>query len=293
MEKEIKKCPYCGEEILAEANKCKHCGEWLDKGKSPTPFVTESTNQKYLELYKRGEKLLAIKMFKEETGCSLNEAKDTIDTLWLNLSLEEKKEPDSQASFVTESTDSNVKPETVIIVEEPEGNVGSMEKETKKCPYCGEEILTEANKCKHCGEWLDKGKAPTPIVAESTDPKVTPETVVLVEEPEGEVSSLLIFECVIIVGILTFLYDWSLWWILGALAVVYILLSISRVIRIITSVVFSALWGFIATLLSPWIFDESELKMASRLVNGDYADYWYVGLIVFIVSLLYHMNDID
>ena len=25
----------------------------------------------------------------------------------------------------------------------------------KKCPFCGEEILTTAKKCKHCGEWLD------------------------------------------------------------------------------------------------------------------------------------------
>ena len=28
--------------------------------------------------------------------------------------------------------------------------------ETKRCPYCGEEILAVARKCKHCGEWLDK-----------------------------------------------------------------------------------------------------------------------------------------
>jgi len=26
--------------------------------------------------------------------------------------------------------------------------------QTKRCPYCGEEILAVAKKCKHCGEWL-------------------------------------------------------------------------------------------------------------------------------------------
>lgn len=30
-----------------------------------------------------------------------------------------------------------------------------MEKETKRCPYCGEEILAAAKKCKYCGEWLN------------------------------------------------------------------------------------------------------------------------------------------
>lgn len=31
-----------------------------------------------------------------------------------------------------------------------------MTEETKKCPYCSEEIRIEAKKCKHCGELLDK-----------------------------------------------------------------------------------------------------------------------------------------
>lgn len=49
--------------------------------------------------------------------------------------------------------------------------------ETKRCPYCGEEILAAAKKCKHCGEWLDsadvvcsqKSKVPCPICGEEID----------------------------------------------------------------------------------------------------------------------------
>lgn len=39
---------------------------------------------------------------------------------------------------------------------------------TKRCPFCTEEILSDAVKCKHCGEWLDK-QPTTPQILENVE----------------------------------------------------------------------------------------------------------------------------
>lgn len=38
-DKPKKRCPYCGEEILAVAKKCRHCGEWLEKDNTTKQVV--------------------------------------------------------------------------------------------------------------------------------------------------------------------------------------------------------------------------------------------------------------
>ena len=55
--------------------------------------------------------------------------------------------------------------------------------ETKKCPYCGEEIRAAAKKCRHCGQWLDTDSAPAP--EKSEEPNSEPEPASLPSDDDG------------------------------------------------------------------------------------------------------------
>ena len=72
--------------------------------------------------------------------------------------------------------------------------------ETKKCPYCSEEILKEAKKCKFCGEYLDENlRYERKKERESEKPK----EIVVTKKDSGLVTFLIILAIIALIGIIT------------------------------------------------------------------------------------------
>jgi len=76
------KCPSCGEENPPGVGLCKHCGGPISMTEDAQPEVaTGSLEEQVLALCRAGKKIDAIKLYREQTGAGLKEAKDAVEDL--------------------------------------------------------------------------------------------------------------------------------------------------------------------------------------------------------------------
>lgn len=163
----------------------------------------------------------------------------------------------------------------------------------KKCPVCGEWINIDAKKCRHCGAWLSEsarrmyGDAPARPVEKKN-------TVSSAEDWKSRI--LLYLEAGVAIGLLWFIYDWTWWTAVLALFISIALLSFT-VFRIIFCIGVSVVWAILAMVLCPALFDGVSLEAYTFLPESVFWDYWWVGLIMLLMAIGWHLpafrNDFE
>ena len=153
-----KRCPYCGEEILAVAKKCKHCGEWLNE-----------VLKEYIRCSVCGEK---VEKGLEKCPC----CHENLFASSVALDIEEKTKPclicgeeildfakkckhcgEWQRELLKENVTCPICGELVEKGLETcpfckEAMIKPKPKETVPCPICGEQIEVGIDKCPYCHE---------------------------------------------------------------------------------------------------------------------------------------------
>ena len=74
------RCPFCHQDNPAESLECTHCAQTLPVLKS-SALSTPSLEKQIRMLLGEGNKIEAIKLFREQTGTGLKDAKDAVEAI--------------------------------------------------------------------------------------------------------------------------------------------------------------------------------------------------------------------
>ena len=159
-DKDHKRCPYCGEEILAVAKKCKHCGEWLDKEPEQQKEMTRCSVCG--EIVEKGlEKCPLCNEHLHPSHIAIEEDVSTKECMFCGETIleiankckhcgewQKKKKQYVPCPICGELIEEG----TEICPYCKEAMIKSKPKETVPCPICGEQIEVGIDKCPYCHE---------------------------------------------------------------------------------------------------------------------------------------------
>lgn len=152
----------------------------------------------------------------------------------------------------------------------------------KQCPCCKEWIIADAKRCKHCGTWLNKFSKEK---FEGVTPSAEPES----SSSDGSVSAFVYIEAALAIYLFAELMEWGWIVIIGAFFVNTLLLT-TAIYRVIYTIAVSAIWGLIGLSVAPLLMDESDFEIEMRMMTDNFGDYWWIALIVFVISLGLHAS---
>jgi len=133
------KCRICDHNNPAGIDRCENCGSWIEQavpsastGQEPrTGSVDQQPNDlegQILSLMRQNQKIAAVKLYREQTGCGLKEAKDAVEALAAGGQTLERRnpgadgiKPDSLESHVLALMQGQKKIEAIMVYREHTG----------------------------------------------------------------------------------------------------------------------------------------------------------------------------
>jgi len=75
----MRQCSRCQQPVDPEAQRCPHCGAWLSQQPDAPEPNLDSLEDAVRSLLTQGQKIAAIKLYREQTGVGLAEAKNAVE----------------------------------------------------------------------------------------------------------------------------------------------------------------------------------------------------------------------